>query len=255
MKFGFKLKALVAGAMMIVGGAASANMNIDTVNGDIYLNLWDQTTGSTFLFDTGLNQSTFNGNTTVFSQNLSGDTNYQAFIAAVGGTDVVTYNLVSQATGGVFTTGTSAPSGTIFNSKLNGANSAGGGVASQANGVSSSTSNSAYTTNAINASAEWGAADATWNTNLQLTADSAVGSALGFYSIVYGAGLHTSNTVRTVVSTFANTWLLDSAGNLTYNAVPVPAPFGLLLGGLALMGAISRRKQGAAEKEVDGAAA
>jgi hypothetical protein len=257
MKVGFKLKALVAGAMLCAGGSAFADMNIDTTNGDIFLNLWDQTNATSFIYDTGLNQTTFDGTNTVFSVNLASDANYTAFLAGVGGSDVVTYNVVSAGFNGAYTTGAAAPSASVFNTKLNTANAAGGSIAQQASApnLASSTTNSAYATPSTNPNAVWGVADNTWNLNLKLAADGSVGTALNFYSLIFGAGTHTSSTVKSVVTTFANTWLLDSAGNLTYNAVPVPAPFGLLLGGLALMGAISRRKQSAAEKEVEGAAA
>lgn len=253
MKFGFKVKALVAGAMMLVGGAASANLNINTSTGDIFLNLWDQTTGTSYEFDTGLNQSTFSS-TGNYSFSLSGDTNYSNFLAAVGTGDTVTYNLVSVGAAG-FSTSNGAPSPTPKNGGLNTALSNVSTYAQSANSASTTTSfNSSYATGGNTAAAVWGSADAGWGNNVKTTQNALVGTALGFYSIAFGTGNHSSNFVSTVVTPFASTWLLTNAGNLTYGAVPIPAPFGLLLGGLALMGVIARRKP-AAEQDLGGAAA
>lgn len=254
MKVSFKLKTLVAGAMLLVGGAASANMNIDTTNGDIYLNLWDQTTNNSFLFDTGLNQNNFDGTNTVYSTNLSSDANYAAFLAAVVAGDNVTYNLVSQGLNGAFTTGITKPSN-VANSQLTQALNDGSSVAGFANQVSSTTTTSAYATNASNPNAVWFQASPSWNSNLKVNANAAVGTALHFYSLTYVVGSDPQDlATKAIIAAFANNWLLDSSGNLTYGAVPIPAPFGLLLGGLALMGVISRRKP-ADKQDLDAAAA
>jgi len=215
MKLGFKLKALVAGALLLSGGSALANTSIDTSGGDIFLSLWDQTAGTTFVFDTGLNQSTFSSSGS-YSFNLSSDANYTAFFNAVGTN-----------------------------------------YATSVNGVSSSTTNSAYATGGNATASVWGSTDAGWTNQLKVSpsANAAVGTALNFYSVAFNGTNHTSNFILATVNQFASTWLLDSAGNLSYGAVPIPAPFGLLLGGLALMGVISRRKPASAGQDLGGAAA
>jgi hypothetical protein len=95
-----------------------------------------------------------------------------------------------------------------------------------------------------------------WDTNLggylDVSAAGAVGTALGFYSIVGGTPAANTQTLA-VVSRFENssgfgTWLLSQAGQLTYTiagaqtVVPLPAAVWLLLSGLAGFGVVSRRR-------------
>lgn len=252
MKFSFKFKALVVGAMMLAGGAVSANTAIDASNGDIILNLWDQTAGTSFVFDTGVNENTFSS-TGSYSYNLASDPNYQAFISGVGSSgDTVTYNLIAVGSA-AFSTSDSTPN--PKNGGLNQALSFASNYIGSVNGVSSSTTNSAYATGGNSAAAVWGSTDASWGNNVKTLQNEAVGNALGFYKIAFNGTNTTSNFISATVTQFASTWLLDSSGNLNYGAVPIPAPFGLLLGGLALMGVISRRKSAATEQDLGGAAA
>jgi len=98
-----------------------------------------------------------------------------------------------------------------------------------------------------------------WDTNLggqlSVSAAGAVGTALGFYSIVGGTPAANAQTPA-IVSRFENanglgTWLLSEAGQLTYTiagattVVPLPAAAWLLLSGLAGFGVISRRRNAA----------
>ena len=262
MKASLKLKALVGGALLFAAGSAFANTSLDPVGGSIFVNLWDQTNNTSFIYDTGLNQSTFNGSTSVVNVNLASDPNWTAFVAGITGgltgtTDTITYNVVSAGANAVYTTGFSAPT-TIYNTKMNGALNNGIGVANSANAVTSTTTTSAYATASSGPNAVWGVASPGWNANLKVIADAALGTALNFYSLTFGSTNHTSATTKTIIATFANTWLLDSAGNLTYNntvaPVPVPAPLGLLLAGLALMGVIARRRK-TGDTDFGGAAA
>ncbi len=263
MKASLKLKALVGGALLFAAGSAFANTSLDPVGGSIFVNLWDQTNGTSFIFDTGLNQTTFNGSTTVENINLASDPNWLAFVAGVTGgsltssTDTITYNVVSAGANAAYTTGLSAPS-SVYNSKLNTGLAAGANLANAANGVTSTTTTSAYATASSGSQAIWGVASPAWNNNLKVVADAALGTALNFYSLTFGSTNHTSATTKTIIATFANTWLLDSAGNLTYNntvaPIPVPAPLGLLLAGLALMGVIARRRK-TGDSDFGGAAA
>ena len=263
MKASLKLKALVGGALLMAAGSAFADTALDPVGGSIFVNLWDQTTGTSFIYDTGLNQSTFDGTNSVVNVNLASDPNWAAFVAGVTGgsltssTDTITYNVVSSGANAAYTSGLSAPTN-VYNSKLNTGNGAGINVANAANAVTSSTTNSAYATASTGSQAVWSVASPAWNNNLKVIADAALGTALNFYSLTFGSTNHASNTTKTIIATFANTWLLDSAGNLTYNnvaAVPVPAPLGLLLAGLALMGVIARRRKTVSGDDFGGAAA
>ncbi|MDR3416940.1 MAG: VPLPA-CTERM sorting domain-containing protein [Nevskia sp.] len=254
MKASLKLKALVAGAAMIAAGSAFADMSLDSsATGSIFVNLFDSTTNTSFVYDTGLNQNTFDGTNSSVNVNLASDANWVSFVNSVTGgnltttTDSVSYNVVSASSNAAFSTSGGTPSG-VFNSKLNGGVGFGAGVAQAANTISSSTTNSAYATSTNGnpaGGAVWTNADGSWSSDLKVTPDASLGTALAFYSETYGSTNHQATNVRAIINQFANTWLLDSSGNLTYNAttssVPVPAPFGLLIAGLALMGIIARR--------------
>ena len=262
MKASLKLKALIGGALLVAAGSAFANTSLDPVGGSIFVNLWDQTTGTSFIYDTGLNQSTFDGTNSVVNVNLASDPNWVAFVAGVTGgltgtTDTITYNVVSGNSNAAYTTGLSLPTN-VFNSKLNTGLAAGVNLLNNVNNVTSSTTTSAYATSSSGPNAVWGVASLGWNNNLKVIADAALGTALNFYSLTFGSTNHASNTTKTIIAQFANTWLLDSAGNLTYNnvaSVPVPAPLGLLLAGLALMGVIARRRKTGSTDDFGGAAA
>ncbi len=266
MKASLKLKALVGGALLFAAGSAFANTALDAGAGSIFVNLWDQTNGTSFIYDTGLNQSTFNGSTSSVNVNLASDPNWTAFVAGITGgltgtSDTITYNVVAVGLNTVFTTGGATPSG-VFNSKLNQADGNGATLVSEANSISSTTTNSAYATPTNGSPSAgggvWGVADPQWGSNLKTVANTSLGTALNFYSITFGTGSHTASNIRATIVTFANTWLLDSAGNLTYNntvaPIPVPAPLGLLLAGLALMGVIARRRK-TGDTDFGGAAA
>jgi hypothetical protein len=263
MKASWKLRALVAGTLAVAGAPAFADMSLDPSAGSIFVNLWDQTNNTSYIFDTGLNESTFTGSNTV-NDNLASDPNYQAFVAGVAGgnltttTDTVTYNVVAMGTNTALTTGSGPPGGSVFNSKLLGGLSAGTNVVNGANTVTSSTTNSAYANAVSNptGTAIWGSSDATWNNDLRLSSDGALGTALNFFSLTFGTGSHSSNTIKSTLLTFPDTWDLTAGGLLTYNvsAVPIPAPLGLRLGGLGLLAIVARRNK-SGEQGISGAAA
>lgn len=249
MKLGFKGKALVAAAVMAFGGAAHANTSInESTTGSLILNVVDAN-GLSFVFDTGLVQSTFDQNG-YYSFNVSGDANYQAFLAGAGTGDLL-YNVISadnQNPGA--TTEDNALStiasfgGTTRNSGLNNAMNNASIYADSVNGVGSPTLNSAYVSSTADP-ANFGNFNAAWAGGLQATVSGLVGTALQFYSINFNGTNKTSPSLASIRTALAQTWMFQD-GVLTYGTqtapVPLPAPFALLLGGLAMMGAMSRRR-------------
>jgi hypothetical protein len=248
MKASLKLKALAAAAALFATGSAFANTNLDTANlGSIWVNVDDTSNSTSFAYDTGLNQSTVTGSTTSFSvdTSLASDPNWQSFLSNTKSGDNITYNVVSLSglgAGGatIYTTGAAKPS-SVQNANISTPANAAETVAGFINSTASTTSNSAYIT-AGNSLANWSTNldGGSWGGNLGGVQENAsLGTSLNFYEILG------TTAVKATVSTFAYTWDLTSAGLLTYNpttsTVPVPAPFGLLVAGLALMGVIARR--------------
>jgi hypothetical protein len=98
--------------------------------------------------------------------------------------------------------------------------------------------------------ASFGPFDANWQAQLALNDLATVGTAMSFYS----ATMNNTRSGNATLATFAGTWNL--VGNtLTYSAVPIPASWGLLLSGLALMGVIARRGKSSDGDFISGAAA
>jgi hypothetical protein len=74
------------------------------------------------------------------------------------------------------------------------------------------------------------------NPNAPYSDEAGLGTALAFY-----------NVQGSTATTFAGTWNFSSATDtLTYSAVPLPTPLLLLLSGIGLMGAVSRRAKATA---------
>ena len=77
-----------------------ANTSLDaTTTGDLFLNIVDTSNSTSYLFDTGVSQASFNGNTSLVcdsnascSFNLSGDTNLTGFL---NGNDTYNFSVVS----------------------------------------------------------------------------------------------------------------------------------------------------------------
>jgi hypothetical protein len=258
MSVNFRVTALAGAIALALGGTAMANTTLDsTTTGDLFVNVVDATNGTSFLFDTGVSQASFNGgggysyNFGTTGPGALSDSNYSSFVAAEGGNDVIDYSVLSATkttatpnVGTVFFTTNTTPSA-VPGQFIAQAQTNIGGFFKNANLVTSTTANSAYIT-AANGNT-WGQSGyegaVSGNLNIPFTTpgsgDSAlVGNMLNFYS--ESSNALRSATVASTLTSFAGTW--DFAGGVaTYSAVPLPTPVLLLLSGLGLMGAVSRR--------------
>jgi hypothetical protein len=250
-----KSKLLIGTAATLMSGAALANTNLDgTTVGDLFLNIVNTTNDTSFLFDTGISQASFNGNGS-YSFNLASDPNYTSFAAASGTLD---YSVISATDTGattktsdtVYLTSTVTPSSSNINHPAQAsAQSSIGNFLALANTVTSTTANSALlglnTATATNY--YWGSASSEGQVSGQL-----LGVGLPPYadSVAPGTPLAFYGESGTTLTTFASTWDL-TGGVLTYGSgtttpppppVPLPAPVLLLLSGLGLMGVVARRK-------------
>jgi hypothetical protein len=244
----FGLKVLVGAIATAITGGAMANTSLDaTTTGDIFLNIVNTNNNTSYLFDTGVSQSGFNNNTSttcdsngVCSFGLSGDANLTSFLSTAGG--VFDYSVVSATknpTTNIDVTGNIIPAATISSFNDNQAQSAISTFLTAANAVVPP--NPSATSTVLPMSSEWGAAltegivsTRVFATNNPPFADqAALGTALAFYNIQ-----------GSTATTFAGTWNFSN-DTLTYSAVPLPTPLLLLLSGIGLMGAVSRRVKAA----------
>jgi hypothetical protein len=233
-----------AAAAIAMSGAAMANTNLDgTTTGDLFLNIVNTSNNTSFLFDTGISEASFNGGA-YYSFNLASDPNYTAFAGASGTLD---YSVLSSTNTGatnptrdtVFLTSTiTPPAGDVTHAAQSAAQTTISAFLGLANTATSSTSNSAL----LSTSLYWGSSLTEGEVSSQLLgvglapyADStAPGTALAFYGENAGT-----------LTTFASDWNLNGAV-LTYGtatAVPLPTPLLLLLSGLGFMGTVARRKK------------
>jgi hypothetical protein len=249
------IRAALGLAALVLGGTAMAQTtNLTQTTGDVFVNIVDTTNNTSFVFDTGLTQASFSG-TGSYSYTLTGNSTYQQFVSAEGGSDVVNYSVISATGGGttgtqvLFTTNSAVPTLTAGN--VTTAESAINGFML---GAADSANNSATTalvgSALLGGAYSWGAALTEGVVSTQLIGNStapygdnaAIGTALNFYDASVGAGR--SGTVNPTIEE-AGTWTL-SAGVLTYSAVsavPLPTPILLLLSGLGFMGVVARRNK------------
>lgn len=257
-----KIRAAVAGAIALaLAGTAMANTSIDALTtGDVFVNVVDTTNNTSFLFDTGVSQASFNSAGS-YSFNFSADTNYQAFVTGQKAGDVLDYSVLSSTqqapnTAGtiLFTTNqnTSAVSGVSISSAVSNINAFLNGT------FGANTVTAAGTTSAnLGAANTWGqtAYEYTVTTNLGLTntqpgtgLDALPGTALNFYK-ESSTKPRSATPTGTTLTTLAGTWNYAN-GIATYGSaggggsVPLPAPVVLLMSGLGLMGVFGRRNKG-----------
>jgi hypothetical protein len=258
MSLNLRVKILAGAVALALGGTAMANTTLDSsTTGDVFINVVDTTNNTSFLFDTGVSQASFNASNTQ-SYSFATDANYTAFIAGKGAADVLDYSILSATrttatpnVGTVLFTSNSSPS-PITGFFVSQAQTNIGGFFTQANLVTSATTNSAL----LGSATTWGqnSAEVAVASNLGVPylspgtgVDALVGTALNFYSETSNA-LRSASTLATL-TTLAGTWNYSS-GVATYTAagqaVPLPTPLVLLLSGLGLMGVVARRGKGTA---------
>jgi hypothetical protein len=245
----------LAGAIALaIGGTAMANTNLDgTSVGDVFINIVDTTNNTSFVYDTGVSQATFNGGASSTPINLNADANYTAFVAAEGSGDSIDYSVFSatkptSASEIVYFTSSIPVPTTQTSTNMAAAASTLGSFLVGANSIVTTSTKSAnltgtlefgtaltegaiagYLTNNSNVNAAGGYAD-----------DAALGTALGFYEDAASRSGVTTNAVA-----FAGSWNIVG-GVATYtvaSAVPLPTPMLLLLSGLGLMGVVARRNK------------
>jgi hypothetical protein len=245
------LKILAGVALALGSTAGMAQTTLNTTTGDVFINIVDPTNSTSFLFDTGVSQASFNGGTTQ-SFNFASDPNYTAFLSAAG-SNTLDFSVFSATTGSVqtvyFTSSVSIPAqtGSSGTSIVNAVGTI-GGFFTGANSQSSSTTNSVNlaTTYEFGTALNEGVIAASLLNNPNTTSiggyvtDAALGTALAFYDDAAGR-----SGVTTYGSAFAGTWDV-SGGVATYtvpSAVPLPMPVLLMLSGLGLMGVVARRNK------------
>ena len=104
----FNIKTLVAVAALAAAGTASANVlapNATLDGGEMSLTLWSETAQASFLFDTGIMLADFRAQAAApgfkYEVDLSGNTEYQAFMALVGSATDVKFAFLSGDNAGV----------------------------------------------------------------------------------------------------------------------------------------------------------
>jgi hypothetical protein len=245
MSFNFQIKLLAGAVALAISGTAMANTSLDAIGtGDLFVNIVDASNNTSFLFDTGVSQASFNGNLTQ-SFTFAGDANYAAFLAGAG-SDALNYSILSgtkaSAATMLFTSASIVlpiGSSTVFQ-----AETFTNGFLSNANLVTSATTNSAL----LGPANTWGqsAYELSVTSALGVSDNAALGTAMAFYNEI---GTNPRSGAAATLTQYTGTWdVLNGIATYTTGsqAVPLPTPILLLLSGLGLMGVVARRGKDAA---------
>lgn len=263
MKLGIKaLAAAITMAVASTGAHASIDSGAYGNYGELFLTVWDPTSGNEASFSVGLdvNVNTFNSSGSYTYENIFSN---PAFVTAFGPSSTGGSNLTNQSAWRWNITGSKAlgeEARIITTSVIN----------TQADLINGAVDNAASSIEAFRLQVGAGDAYSTDNKNALGYAGENYGSNLnGLQALTGNAGtigqalyMYTfdDNTAPDYIETSQTpadktlaqyTWLLDANGKLTYNAeaapVPVPAAVWLLGSGLvSLAGVARRRRQGVA---------
>ena len=245
MRLNLGYKALAAAVALAAASGAFANTSLDVPNpGSIYLNVYDSAAAQSFVFDTGLTQSTFNAANN-YSFSFAGDPNWAAFVAGEKAGDTIQYSVVAgsktSSSSLTFSTAQNRPSIAPGQNKITSAATAIGQYAQGVNLVTSSTNTTSLTTGGtLSTPSYYGSVQPTWASSLTITDLAVAGNSIGFFSFLATSPRSTS---AGTTAAFDGSWLLNGTSLTWTSTIPTPltAPWVLLLSAVALMGVIARR--------------